>query len=80
MRKIYVRGYNHYSHKRTRQLLIRLNEAEWNFLFDLMTVLHIHNMSEWIRNQLFHAYQSLSSEQKKQMADVADWRATEDNL
>ena len=71
----YVNGYDHYSHKRNILMRFLLNEAEYQFLFDLMSVLHVRNMSAFIRAQLFHAYQNLSPEQKRQMAEVAEWRA-----
>ena len=75
----YVEGYNHYDKHRTIPETFYLNEAEENFLSDLLAVLHVRNKSEFMRNQVFHAYQGLTEEQRQQMAEVARWRATEDN-
>ena len=56
-----------------------VNEAEKAFLDDLFAVLEVQNKSAFIRNQTFHAYQSLTDEQRQKMAEVARWRATEDH-
>ena len=77
-RKEYVRGYEHYGHKRTVPVLFYLNEAEKCCLDDLAAVLGVRNMSEFIRGQVFKAYSGLTEEQKRQMAEVAEWRAEED--
>ena len=78
-RKIeYIEGYDHYDKRRTIKFQLLLNEAEYNFLEDLFTVLQVRNKSAFIRNQVFHAYQSLTDQQRQQMAEVAHWRATED--
>ena len=72
-------GYDHYNRRRTIQLHILLNEAENNALQDLMAVLGEKDMSKYIRNQIFKPFQSLTPEQKQQMAEVAKWRLKEDN-
>ena len=76
-RTTYIDGYDNYSHRRNILMRFLLNEAEYQFLFDLMSVLHITNMSAFFRAQLFRAYRDLSPEQKQQMAHVAHWRASE---
>jgi len=75
----YVEGYDHYDKKRTIQIILKLNEAENNFLDDLLAVRNIRNKSDFIRKQVFHFYQNLTDEEKKKMAEMAKWRATEDN-
>ena len=75
---IYVEGYDHYDKHRTIPIQFFVNEAEKAFLDDLFTVLQVQNKSAFIRNQTFHAYQSLTDEQRQKMADVARWRAEND--
>ena len=76
---IYVDGYDHYDKERNIQVLFRVNAAEKAFLDDLLSVLEVKNASAFIRNQVFHAYQSLTDQQRQQMAEVAHWRHEEDN-
>ena len=76
---IYAEGYDHYDKERNIQIIFRVNEAEKAFLDDLFAVLEVKNASRFIRNQVFHAYQSLTDEQRQQMAEVARYRATEDH-
>ncbi|MBR4546797.1 MAG: hypothetical protein IKO66_01970 [Paludibacteraceae bacterium] len=75
---VYVDGYDHYDKKRTIKFQLLLNEAEQNFLEDLFNVLNIKNKSAFIRNQVFHAYENLTEEQKKAMKEVAQWRLEND--
>ena len=75
----YIDGYNHYGKRRNTFVIFRLNEAEKAFLDDLISVMHIKNISAFMRGQAFKAYHELSAEQKAQMGDVAVWRLTEDN-
>ena len=77
---VYCSGYDHYSHRRTIQITFFVNEAEKNALDDLMAVLEEKNMSEFIRGQLFRAYEGLTAEQKERLAEVAEWREKEGNL
>ena len=76
---IYVEGYDHYDKHRTIPIQFFVNEAEKAFLDDLFAVLHVQNKSEFIRNQVFHAYQNLTNEQKEQMIEGAKWRHENDN-
>ena len=76
-RIIYVEGYDHYSHRRRVKITFMLNESENECLRDLMSVLHVSNMSAFIRSQIFRAYRDLTPEQKQQLTDVATWRASE---
>ena len=76
-RTTYIDGYDHYSHRRNILMRFLLNEAEYQFLFDLMSVLHITNMSAFIRAQLFRAYRDLTPEQRQQLTQVALWRSNE---
>ena len=74
----YAEGYDHYDKHRTIPVQFFVNEAEKAFLDDLFAVLQVRNMSAFIRKQVFHAYQTLTDEQKEQMREVAHWRASED--
>ena len=76
---IYIDGYDHYDKERNIQVLFRVNAAEKAFLDDLVSVLEVKNVSRFIRNQVFHAYQTLTDSQKAQMAEVARWRHENDN-
>jgi len=78
-RTIYINGYNHYSHRRNITMRFLVNEAEKRCLDDLMAVMGVRNMSAFIRAQIFRAYRDLTPEQKQQLADVAQWRASEDH-
>ena len=80
MRTVYIPGYNHYSHRRNIQVHFFLNQSELYALQDLMSVLHVRNMSKFLRTQLFRAYRDLSLEQKQQLADVAAWRLSDDRF
>ena len=74
----YVDGYDQYDKYRTIPVTFFLNEAEKCFLDDLMAVMSVRNMSAFIRSQVFHAYQTLTDEQKEQMREIAQWRASEE--
>ena len=76
--KVYADGYDQYDKKRTIKFQILFNEAEINFLEDLFNVLNVTNKSAFIRHQVFHAYQDLTDDQKKKMAEVARWRLEND--
>ena len=79
MKRTYIPGYNHFSHRRNISLRINICLAEKYALDDLLTVLEVTNVSNFIRAQIFRAYRDLTPEQKQQLADVAAWRLSEDN-
>ena len=75
---VYRDGYDHYGHRRTIQLTFFVNEAEKAALDDLMAAMEEKNMSDFIRRQVFRAYEMLTPEQSKKMAEVAEWRKEEE--
>ena len=75
----YLQGYDHYDKKKTIPVTFFLSEAERSALEDLTAVLGVRNLSAFVRGQVFKAYERLTEEQKKQMREVAEWRATEAN-
>ena len=75
---VYEDGYEHYDKSRTIQVIFLVNEAEKNFLDDLTAALQVQNKSEFIRKQVFRAYQSLTDEQKEKMQEVSAWRHEND--
>ena len=74
---VYRDGCDHYSHRRTILITFFVNEAEKAALDDLMAAMEEKNMSDFIRRQVFRAYETLTAEQRKKMAEVAEWRKEE---
>ena len=74
---VYRDGYEHYGHRRTIQITFFVNEAEKAALDDLMAAMEEKNMSDFIRRQVFRAYDTLTPEQRKKMDEVAAWREKE---
>ena len=74
----YISGYDHYDRHRDILINFKLNEAEKAALDDLLAALEVHNLSDFIRAQIFSAYHTLTPEQKQRLAEVALWRAAED--
>ena len=74
---VYRDGYDHYSHRRTILITFFVNESEKAALDDLMAAMEEKNMSDFIRRQVFRAYETLTPEQSKKMAEVAEWRKEE---
>ena len=70
----YAEGYNHYNKHRTIPVLFFISEVERKALDDLMAVLGVKNQSEFIRGQVFRAFNDLSAAQKGQLAEVRQWR------
>ena len=77
MKRTYIPGYNHFSHRRNISLRINICLAEKYALDDLLTVLEVTNVSNFIRTQIFHAYSHLTPEQRQQLDDLASQRADE---
>ena len=75
----YIPGYDHYDRHRDILVTFKLNEAEKAALDDLLAALEVTNLSDFIRHQVFRAYNDLTPDQKARLADVAAWRATNDN-
>ena len=71
---VYADGYDHYDKHRTVQVIFLVNEAERAALDDLMAVLGVKNMSDFIRGQVFRAFNDLNAEQKTQLKEVRQWR------
>ena len=71
---VYADGYDHYDKHRTVQVIFLVNEAERAALDDLMAVLGVKNMSDFIRGQVFRAFNDLSAAQKGQLKEVRQWR------
>ena len=76
-RVIYADGYEHLSHRRDIAVTFYLNESEKAAMDDMLAALEVKNQSEFIRNQIFAAYKSMTPEQLRKMAEVAAFR-TED--
>ncbi len=57
-----------------------MNEAEKAALDDLMAAMEEKNMSDFIRRQVFRAYETLTPEQSKKMAEVAAFRTEEKKI
>ena len=74
---IYADGYDHLSHKRDVKVTFFVNESEKAAMDDMLAALEVKNQSEFIRNQIFNAYKSMTPEQLRKMAEVAAFR-TED--
>ena len=77
---IYADGYDHLSHRRYVTVIFRLNEAEKAAFDDMLMVLGVTNQSEFIRNQVFAAYKTMTPEQLRQMAEIAEWRVEDAKL
>ncbi len=77
---IYADGYNHLSHKREIKVTFFVNESEKAALDDMMAALEVKNQSEFIRNQIFAAYKSMTPEQLRKMAEVAAFRTEEQKI
>ena len=77
---VYRDGYEHYGHRRTIQITFFVNEAEKAALDDLMAAMEEKNMSDFIRRQVFRAYDTLTPEQRKKMDEVAKFRAEDARL
>ena len=75
----YISGYDHH-YDRHRDILInfKLNEAEKAALDDLLAALEVHNLSDFIRAQIFRAFNDLTAEQKEQLAEARQWRREND--
>ena len=80
IRIVYEDGYDHLSHTRSEFIIIRVNAAEKAALDDMMAALEVKNQSEFIRNQIFNAYKSMTPEQLRKMAEVAAFRTEEARL
>ena len=79
-RIIYEDGYDHLSHNRSEFIIVRVNAAEKAALDDMMAALEVKNQSEFIRNQLFNAYKTMTPEQLRKMAEVAAYRTEEHKI
>lgn len=77
LRIVYEDGYDHLSHTRSEFIIVRVNAAEKAAIDDMTAALGVKNQSEFIRNQIFGAYKSMTPEQLRKMAEVAAFR-TED--
>ena len=75
----YAEGYGHYDKHRKIAVVFFISEVERKALDDLLAVIGAKNQSEFIRGQVFKAYGDLTAEQKRQMAEVAAWRAEDDS-
>ena len=75
----YISGYDHYDRHRDILINFKLNEAEKAALDDLLAALEVHNLSDFIRAQIFRAFNDLTDEQKKQLAEVRQWRRENDH-
>ena len=75
---VYADGYDHYDKHKTIPVVFFISEAEQALLDDLMAVTGERNKSSFIRKAVFGTYARLSREQRQQMSDIADFRATED--
>ena len=79
-RVIYADGYEHLSHRRDIAVTFYLNESEKAAMDDMLAALEVKNQSEFIRNQIFNAYKSMTPEQLRKMAEVAAFRAEDARL
>ena len=79
-RVIYADGYEHLSHRRDIAVTFYLNESEKAAMDDMLAALEVKNQSEFIRNQIFGAYKSMTLEQLRKMAEVAAFRAEDARL
>ena len=77
---IYADGYDHLSHKREVKVTFFVNESEKAAMDDMLAALEVKNQSEFIRNQIFNAYKSMTPEQLRKMAEVAAFRAEDARL
>ena len=75
---VYEEGYEHYGKVRNVQVIFVVSELEKNLLEDMMAASGETNKSEFIRKRVFGSYSGMTGEQKEQMREVAEWRATED--
>ena len=75
----YISGYDHYDRHRDILINFKINEAEKAALDDLLAVLQVQNLSDFIRAQIFRAFNDLTDEQKEQLAEVRQWRKDCDN-
>ena len=74
----YISGYDHYDRHRDILINFKLNEAEKAALDDLLAALEVHNLSDFIRAQIFSAYNDLTPDQTAQLAEVRQWRREND--
>ena len=72
---IYADGYEHLSHRRDIKVTFFVNESEKAAMDDMLMVLGVTNLSEFIRNQVFAAYKTMTPEQLRQMAEIAEFRS-----
>ena len=77
---IYADGYNHLSHRRNILVNFYVNESEKAAMDDLMGALGVTNQSEFIRKQVFKAYNEMTPEQLQKMKEVAEWRVEDARL
>ena len=80
LRIVYEDGYDHLSHNRTEFIIVRVNAAEKAAIDDMTAALGVKNQSEFIRNQIFGAYKSMTPEQLRKMAEVAAFRTEEHKI
>ena len=71
---VYADGYDHLSHKRNVQVIFYMNESERAAFDDMLGALGVKNQSDFIRKQVFKAYNEMTPEQLRKMAEVAEWR------
>ena len=80
LRIVYEDGYDHLSHRREIKVTFFVNESEKAALDDMMAALEVKNQSEFIRNQIFGAYKTMTPEQLRKMAEVAAFRTEEQKI